>query len=197
MVDERNYLVHPSYIALSLILAGVTALSLGFSGAYLYNRVQAGLEPMDLPILFVVNAFILLGSSITLNYCRQYYRSDDTPRYQFTLGLTLFLTLLFLGSQIIAWKQLYDSGIPINHDNLVSFLYIISFVHFAHVILGIPFLAWFLVQSIRQMKEPVSVLVYFSDPSKKRKLNMLTIYWHFLDGLWIYLVVFFLVNSLI
>ena len=46
------------------------------------------------------------------------------------------------------------------------------------------------------MKEPVSVLVYFSDPEKRLKLRLLTIYWHFLDGLWIYLVLFFWVNYL-
>jgi cytochrome c oxidase subunit 3 len=47
------------------------------------------------------------------------------------------------------------------------------------------------------MKEPVSVLVYFSDPDKKMKLEMLSTYWHFLDGLWVFLVLFFLVNMML
>ncbi len=196
MVEQRNYLIHPHYLAMGLLLIGVTSLFLGFSGAYLYSRVQNGMEPLDVPALFIFNTLILVVSSVTLIYAMRYYKSDQTRNYQISLGATLALTIVFLISQIIAWKQLYDQGIFVDHSNLASYLYIISIIHFAHVIAGIPFLAIFLFTSIKRMKEPVSVLVYFSDPDKKRKLKLLTIYWHFLDILWIYLVVFFLVNCL-
>jgi len=65
------------------------------------------------------------------------------------------------------------------------------------LLFGIPFLAWFYWMAKKKMVEPVSVLVYFSDPEKKLRLRLLTIYWHFLDGLWIYLVLFFWINYLI
>ncbi len=197
MLEERNYLIHPHFIALGLLLTGITSLFLGFSAAYLYNRIQSDLQPIQLPLLFVFNSFLLVSSSVTLNYARKFYKTDNTKNYQRNLALTLILTILFLASQIIAWNQLYRDGIFITHSNMASYLYIISGVHFAHVIAGIPFLSIFLWTSLRDMKEPVSVLVYFSDPTKKRKLNLLTVYWHFLDILWIYLVLFFLINSLI
>ena len=196
MIEERNYLIHPSFIALGLLIAGITALFLGFSGAYLYTRIQNGLPPLQLPLLFVFNTIILIAASYTLILAMRYYKSDETTKYQISLGLTLLVTCIFLCSQIIAWKQLYNDGIFINHSNMASYLYIISIIHFAHVIIGIPFLAVFLYHSIVKMKEPVSVLVYFSDPDKKRKLKLLTFYWHFLDILWVYLVLFFLINSL-
>jgi len=197
MINEnRNFLIHPSFIALGLLLMGVTALFLGFSFAYVYTRVQAGLDPIRLPVLFIINTLILLSSSFVLVRSMHYYRSDQTEKYKKSLGLTLLLTLLFLASQIVAWKQLLSQGILINHSNMASYLYIISGVHFAHVILGIPFLALFYYKAVKQMVEPVSVLVYFTDPVKRRHLKMLTLYWHFLDGLWIYLVLFFLVNLL-
>jgi len=197
MGQERNYLIHPSFIAIGLLLAGITALFLGFTGAYLYTRVQSGMPPMNLPILFVFNTLILVAASLMLMYAMKCYKNDQTERYQMCLGVTLILTIVFLVSQILAWMQLYDQGIFVNHSNMASYLYIISAIHFAHVIAGIPFLGMFLYNSIKNMKEPVSVLVYFSDPAKRRSLKLLTIYWHFLDVLWVYLVVFFLVNSLI
>ncbi|MDA8692465.1 cytochrome c oxidase subunit 3 [Saprospiraceae bacterium] len=197
MVDNRNYLVHPHYIAMGLLLIGVSSLFIGFSASYIYSRVQFDLEPLHVPLLFIINTGILISSSVVLGYSMRCYKADETRRYQISLGVTLFLTILFLVSQIIAWQDLYNQGIFVNHGNMASYLYLISFVHFAHVIVGIPFLALFLYTSIKKMKEPVSVLVYFSDPDKKRKLKLLTIYWHFLDILWIYLVVFFLVNSFI
>ncbi len=198
MIDERkNYLIHPQLIALFILLMGVSALFIGFSFSYLYSRVQSGLPPLALPPLFILNTFILLASSYTLVRSMSHYKADRTEAYKRSLGLTLFLTILFLVSQFLAWKQLYSQGIFINHSNMASYLYLISAVHFGHVIVGIPFLVVFYYNAKMKMVEPVSVLVYFSDPDKKRKLKMLTIYWHFLDGLWIYLVVFFLVNLLI
>lgn len=196
MIEERNYLIHPSYIAMSLLLAGITALFLGFTGAYLYTRFQNQLEPFDLPILFVFNTLLLILASWILKKAMDYYKDDNTRLYQYSLGATLIITFLFLISQIIAWKQLYAQGIFVDHSNMASYLYLISIIHFAHVVAGIPFLAIFLYHSIKKMKEPVSVFVYFSDPDKRRKLKLLTIYWHFLDVLWVYLVLFFLLNQL-
>ncbi len=197
MSQERNFLIHPSYIAMFLLLAGISALFLGFSGAYLYNRIQQGIPPIKLPSLFYWNSLLLLASSYTLILSKRSYKNDRTNKYKFYLGITLLLTIIFLIAQIMAWLQLYQSDVLINYSTMASYLYIISGLHFLHVIAGIPFLAWFLMKAIKKMKSPVSVLIYFSDKSKKRKLDLLNIYWHFLDGLWIYLVAFFLLNYLI
>ena len=194
MSQNKNYLIHPQVISMSLLIAGVTFLFLAFSGSYIYTRVQTGIPAIKLPILFYINTLILLSSSFVLRNCKQQYINDNTVAYQKSLGITLFLSLLFLGLQIVAWLPLYHSGVLVNQDNMATFVYLISAVHFAHVIVGIPFLALFLYTAFKRMQEPVSVLVYFSDPDKARKLKLLTIYWHFLDILWIYLVVFFAIN---
>jgi len=194
---ERNYLIHPSYIIMFLILAGISALFLGFSAAYLYNRIQSGVPPIKLPSLFYFNTLILIGSSITLRWAKKSYLNDDTTRYKLALTITLILTLCFLISQVLAWKQLYNSDIFINYNNMASFMYLISGIHFAHVIAGIPFLFIFVINAVRKMKSPVSVLIYFSDKAKKRRLDLFNIYWHYLDGLWIYLVLFFMINYMI
>lgn len=196
-MKERNYLVHPSYIIMTLVLAGITALFLGFSAAYLYSRFQADLTPIQLPSLFYLNSFILIASSLALMKAKLYYQMDQTERYRLALIITLGLTFIFLIAQVIAWNQLFSQNIFLTSGNMEAYMYVISALHFAHVIAGIPFLVWFIVESIRKMKSPVSVLIYFSDPDKKRRLNLLTLYWHFLDGLWIYLILFFLVNWLI
>ena len=197
MTPERNYLIHPSYIIMFLILAAVSALFLGFSAAYLYNRLQSNIPPVELPSLFYFNTLILIGSSMTLKWAKKSYLEDNTRNYKMALIITLALTVVFLGSQIMAWLQLYNSDIFINYNNMASYMYLISGIHFAHVVAGIPFLALFVINAVRKIKSPVSVLIYFSDLSKKRRLNLFNIYWHYLDGLWIYLVLFFLVNWLI
>lgn len=69
--------------------------------------------------------------------------------------------------------------------------------HLVHVIAGLPFLIAFYHTARKRMVDPVTVLLYFSDPEKRLKLRLLTIYWHFLDFLWLYLVVFLAINYFI
>ena len=197
MRPERNFLIHPQQIIIYLLLAGITALFLGFSFSYLYNRVQTGMEPVNLPPLFYFNTLLLIGSSLVLLQAKRYYLSDHTEKYQLMLIITFILTTLFLVFQILAWKQLINNNISLTYNNLASYMYLISGLHFAHVVGGLPFLGHFIWQSKKHMKEPVTVLIYFSDPDKKRRLRLLTTYWHFLDFLWIYLIIFFLANYLI
>lgn len=195
--EERNFLIHPMYIIMFLTLAGITALFLGFSAAYLYNRIQQGIPPVKLPALFYWNSLLLVGSSYTLWQSKKAYQADETETYKKLLMTTMVLTVLFLIAQMLAWYQMITQEILINHSTMASYMYLISGLHFAHVIAGIPFLGYFIWVAYKRIKEPISVLMYFSDPAKKRKLDLLNWYWHFLDGLWIYLVLFFLANYLI
>ena len=107
------------------------------------------------------------------------------------------MSIIFVIAQLVAWQQLFGQQIFSNDSTTASYVYVISGLHFAHVLAGLPFLGLFLWTAHKRMKEPVSVLVYFSDPEKQLKLRLLTRYWHYLDALWIYLVVFFTLNYLL
>jgi len=195
--EYRNFAFHPYNVLLILVLFSISALFLAFSAAFIYTRVQSDLPPIQLPIIFVFNTLILLGSSATMMWATRAYKADNTRNYQRALTATIVLSIIFLIAQFIGWKQLFNQAVFINSDNSASYLYVISGLHFAHVIAGLPFLGIFLWHAYKRMKEPVSVLVYFSDPEKRLKLRLLTIYWHFLDALWIYLVFFFWINALV
>lgn len=197
MADSKKYLIHPRTIILTLVLAGITALFLAFSGAFLYTRYHNGLPVVKMPPLFYFNSLILIGSSLTLMKCMKAYINDQTERFKLLLWVTMILSVLFLIAQIIAWRQLTTQNVHLTSSNLASYLYVISGLHFAHVIAGIPFLGYFIWIAHKRLKSPVSVLLYFSDPDKKRNLKLLTTYWHFLDILWLYLIAFFLINYMI
>ena len=193
--EESRVAFHPMNVVMILVLVGIAVLFLAFSGAFIYSRVQAALPPVEVPWMFVANTLVLLASSWTIHRARDAYRRDDTEGYKRALVLTMALSVLFLVLQIIAWQALFGRNIFPHTDNSAGYLYVLSGLHFAHVIAGLPFLLGFYLVARKRMREPVSVLVYFSDPEKRLKLRMLTMYWHFMDALWIYLVVFLLVNQ--
>lgn len=195
--EYRNLAFHPYNVLLVLLLFGISALFLAFSAAFIYNRVQQHLPPVQLPAIFLLNTIALLGSSSTLIWARRAYHDDQADRYQAALLATLVLSVIFLTGQFIGWRALFQSSVFIDSGNAASYLYVVSGLHFAHVLGGLPFLAAFLLEARRLLKEPVSALVYFSDPEKRLRLRLLTLYWHFIDGLWIYLALFFLINQFI
>lgn len=193
---QNNFMFHPYNVLLFLTLFGISAMFLAFTVSFIYTRVQSQLPPIELPGIFLFNTVILLGSSLTMLRAKRAYQADDTRGYQLALASTIGLSLLFMLLQYVGWAELFNRNVFIHTDNSASYLYLISGLHFVHVIAGLPFLGIFLYTARKQMKEPVSVLVYFSDPEKRLKLRLLTIYWHFLDALWIYLVLFFWLNWL-
>lgn len=197
-VHQENLVFHPNNIMLFLLLFGLTTLFLALTAGYIYIRVTMKVPPVQLPALFLFNTLILLGSSYTMVRTKRHYLEDDTAAYQRNLKYTIWLSLLFMAMQTVAWWWLFQ----INHTALASsttagFLYVLSFAHLAHVVAGLPFLINFYRTARKRMVDPVTVLVYFSDPEKRLKLRLLTIYWHFLDILWIYLVVFLGINYVI
>lgn len=192
--EYSSFAFHPHNVLLMLLLLGLSILFLALTISFVYTRVEKGVPPLKLPPVFLFNTLILLGSSATMIWAKRAYLADNTRQYQQALVATMALSLLFMIAQFIGWSDLFQQKIFINTDNSAGYLYVISGLHFAHVIGGLPFLGMFLYKARKQMKEPVSVLVYFSDPEKRLKLRLLTIYWHFLDALWIYLILFFYVN---
>jgi len=195
--ENPRPLIHPYTIFMTLVLGGITMLFLAFTGAYLYSRIENQNPPIQIPIIFVFNTILLLGSSLCVIWAKKSYLSDNTAGYIKALKATIVLTILFMLFQGIGWYQLLQNQLGMTSSNAAGYLHIISIVHFAHIIAGLPFLFLFLKTAIQRMKEPVSVLVYFSDPEKALKLKLLTWYWHFLDVLWIYLVLFFWINYLV
>ena len=192
--DFRSLPTHPYSIMMYLVLAGLTMIFLGLSAAYLYTRVTTGVAPIKIPWLFLVNTGVLAGSSWMLRKAKSFYLKDDTEGYQRALWGTFLLTVLFMVLQYLAWKMLWAENPNLANGNMRDYVWAISIIHFFHIIGGLPFFVIFIVTAYRRMREPVSVLVYFSDPVKQLRLRLLTLYWQFLDYLWLYLMFFFWAN---
>lgn len=197
MESKNEFLFHPKNVMLVLLLFGLSVLFLALTVSYVFIRVVNDVPPVQVPVLFFFNTLFLLVSSWTMIKAKKAYLNDETELYQENLLRTMQFSGIFMVLQIIAWTLLFNNNILLSSSTTTAFLYVISFVHLVHVIAGLPFLYLFYRTAKKRMVDPVTVLVYFSDPEKRLKLSLLTIYWHFLDFLWIYLVLFFAINAMI
>ena len=193
--QQRAFSVHPSSIMLVLILFGITALFGALSFAYLYTRVDKGMETIRIPLLFVFNTLVLAFSSFGIQRCRKYF-ADRNEKLCLRWGMiTLVATALFLVLQGIAWSQLLTKQLLPGTSGGHGFLYAISILHFLHVMAGLPFLfriVWPLMVAIRQG----NAALFFIDDDQQRRLKHTAWYWHFIDLVWVYLILFFFVNTL-
>ena len=192
--DYKRLLFHPHKI---FMLLSILALFLVFFFtvlSYIYILVTSDMPPIELPWLFLFNTVFLLASSYSIRKVASMYKIDNTSGYQTWLWITLGFALLFIIFQFLGWSHLNDAGLYLSSptQNTTSFLWVVSILHLVHVLGGLVPLLIFIYVSTQRMKDPVSVLIYFSDPEKKLRLRMLSYYWHFLDLLWIFLVVVFM-----
>ncbi len=189
--------MHPFKILVHLLIGAISALFLALTLAYLYSRWHADIQPIRPPAIFLWNTVLLIGASLLLIKAKAFYRQDEHRSLQYALALALLLSLLFLIGQGFGWAQLLAVEIPVQHSIGTSYLYLISGLHFVHILIGIPFLINFLWRGRKRLRDPVSRLIYFSDGEEEMRLKLINTYWHFLDLLWIYLVMFFAANSLL
>jgi cytochrome c oxidase subunit 3 len=163
-------------------LASVTMLFTSLSSAYIVRSATANdWTPIATPrVLFLSTALIVI-SSLTIEIARRKLKDSSQSAYSRYLFLTLLLGAAFLGSQVIAWRQLAAQGIYVASHPHSSFFYLLSGTHAVHLVgglLAVIFLWW---GSRRTIEEPARLV------RRQAGADALTIYWHFMDALWIYL----------
>ena len=164
---------------LFLIVLGVlfVATILG----YLVVRIDNGetFVPSDAPPppeLLLVSTLALLVSSFTMQRAVAAGRSGD-PRQGGMMVVTMLLALAFLVMQGVAWAQLVRENLTIT-DNLYAWsFYVLTGLHAAHVIGGLPPMA---ITTWRAMRGRYG-------PENHRGIVYCAMYWHFLDAVWIVL----------
>ncbi|MBV8051171.1 MAG: cytochrome c oxidase subunit 3 [Acidobacteriaceae bacterium] len=134
-----------------------------------------------LPSVLYLNTIVLLASSVSLEISRRQIatymgglRSKVTSPARW-LYVTLALGLLFVVGQYIAWRQLSAQGLYLATNPSSSFFYVLTAAHLLHITGGLGGL----IRVIRKLGK--SVL-------KRSTLDATSRYWHFMDVLWIYLL---------
>jgi len=183
---------------LYLVLAAITFLFLGVMGAYMYNRALFDLPGMEIPGIFYVSTFLIVGVSFLVRSARHAFQISHFDQL-FQRWISIFLALLlFIGLQIYGWYELIDSGLPAEANNSVGYLYVLSALHIVHIIIGFPFHIKELWKQYKsQQAGDFSKMEYLAQHENRDRLTLMGRYWHYLDILWIVLMIFFIVNTYI
>lgn len=171
-------------IGVCVALAAIVMMFTSLSSAYI---VRAGTSndwyPVAVPPVLFLSTVLILVSSGTLEVARRKLKSALPGGSSSWLLITALLGLAFLVSQVIAWKQLSGQGIYVASNPHSSFFYLLTVAHALHLFGGLVALLYLIVRT-RQV--PGIAIV----GAKRRAVaDAVSIYWHFMDVLWIYLFV--------
>jgi len=145
-------------------------------------------KPLQLPGILWASTVILVASSATCEAYRRAVRRGSFTAHRIWLAATLSLGCVFLSTQLRAWAELNAEGVFVAANPHSFFLYFFTAVHAIHLVLGLMLL-WYAFMR--------SVLPFWRDSNAVRRRELAdagTLYWHFLDGIWIGLFTLLLVR---
>ena len=168
--------------AIYVVLFAITMMFAAFSSALIVRKGSSlDWQTFTLPSVLYLNTLILLASSVTLEVSRRRVATfmgglksqvESPARW---LYVTLFLGLLFVAGQYVAWLQLRAEGLYLATNPSSSFFYVLTATHALHVLGGLAGLTYV----IRKLSK---------SSLRRSQLDATARYWHFMDVLWLYLL---------
>ncbi|MHB8377079.1 MAG: cytochrome c oxidase subunit 3 [Dehalococcoidia bacterium] len=156
--------------------------------AYLLYRDRSIVGPYprelyDIPFTSI-SSFVLLMSSVSMVLALAAIQRGDLRRMRVWLVCTALLGIVFLSGQAYEFTTFFDKGLSMHANLFGSTFFLLTGFHGAHVSIGVIILLSIWVRSLQGKVKP----------SDSLNIELIGLYWHFVDIVWI--VIFTLVYLL-
>jgi heme/copper-type cytochrome/quinol oxidase subunit 3 len=154
----------------ALIFANIIA-------AYLYLEIRNGSWHLPTDILLpLVNTIILISSSFPAHWAGRSIAKGNQRNMKIGLLLTIILGSIFLGGQVYEYSGLFGQNFTPQATVFGSSFFTLTGFHGLHVTVGVLFL---LICLIRALRGDFTAKKHFVVQAGE-------MYWHFVDGVWIF-----------
>ncbi len=185
VTEQQNKRIHPHKFTLWVAIGSILMMFAGLTSAFIVKSNQVNWQGVALPVYFWYSTAAILASSITVQMALRSFRQREMSQYRTMIGITFLLGIVFVVLQWLGFNELWKQQ-DVTFKGAAGagqFLYVIFGLHALHVVGGIIAL---LVMFIKAFFGKIKL--YSAVP-----VEVAATYWHFVDLLWIYLLVFFLV----
>jgi len=180
-LGPKKFLMWLFVITSFMIFAALTS---GFI-VYTAGDPSRGIK-MILPNVFKWSSAAILLSSVTMHLAYKSAKELQFGKQRLFLILTVLLGVLFFALQLRSWQIFVENGVYfVNPNASQSFLYVLTGVHLFHILAGLIMLLTAFFGSLKNIPQVRNMF----------RMEISSIFWHFLDILWIYLYVFLLLNQ--
>jgi cytochrome c oxidase subunit 3/cytochrome o ubiquinol oxidase subunit 3 len=165
-------------VGMACLIVAEAAIFIIFIVAYLYylGKSLTGPTPHDVLELPIFSSICLLSSSATVHFAVAALHRGKRAATSLWLGATVLLGGIFLAATAQEWyKLIYRDGLTIQTNLFGTTFYSLVGLHATHVVVGLIMLTLALIFSLNG-----------SMTSKHTgRLEVLSLYWHFVDAVWI------------
>jgi len=179
--------IHPQSFALYISFASIMMMFIGFTSAYIVQQSSGNWLEFQIPNIFYLSTATLLLSSFTLHYSYSSFKKGKEKSYKIFLVISLLLGIGFVVSQYNGWMQMFDQGVDLKRNLSGGFFYLITGVHATHVLGGISAIIVALIHAF--------TLKFKVTDKRKHRFSLVVHYWHFVDVLWVCLLLFLIFNK--
>ncbi|MEO5984693.1 MAG: heme-copper oxidase subunit III [Ferruginibacter sp.] len=174
--------IHPHKFTLWVGIGSILMMFAGLTSAYIVKRNQANWITFDLPAAFWYSTAAIIGSSVTITLALKAFKQRTMYLYRRLVIGTVLLGIVFICFQVLGFTQLWERGLTLQSNVSISFLYVIVGLHALHVVGGVIALIVLSLQAFSSKTRNYSAV----------PVEIVSTYWHFVDILWIYLLIFLL-----
>ncbi|OIJ18874.1 cytochrome aa3 quinol oxidase subunit III [Anaerobacillus alkalidiazotrophicus] len=155
----------------------------------LQDRTVGGPTPQDMFVLkdVLILTFILLTSSFTCGLAIHEMRRNNENGVLLWLAITMLLGIAFIGMEVMEFAHYVHMGATMQTSAFLSSLYALLGTHGLHVALGIGWMLLIILQVYRRGLTTVTA----------RKVFIISLYWHFLDVVWIFIFTFVYIQGMV
>ncbi|HKZ80088.1 MAG TPA: cytochrome c oxidase subunit 3 [Pyrinomonadaceae bacterium] len=169
-------------IGMWVAIAGVLMLFTSLTSAYIVRAASSNdWQPLSMPRILLLSTALIAVSSGTLEAARRYLKARNETWFFRWLGASILLGTAFLLSQALAWRQLARAGVYLATNPHSSFFYLLTATHGVHLIGGLVALGYLWMRSLKPLGNKRAAA------GRQLAADAVTLYWHVMDGLWIYL----------
>lgn len=173
----RPQSLNPKKIGLGVFLAVATSLFGLFFSAYSMRMGLSDWIRVDEPRILWANTGVLILASIAMQWASSSARKEKLVASRTALALGGVLTFIFLGGQLLAWRQLEATGLFMQTNPASAFFYLLTALHGLHLLGGL----WVWGSAMVKLQG--------SDKLGETRLSieLCTVYWHYLLLVWVFL----------
>lgn len=186
-MSDRKSRIHPQLFGLYIGVAGILMMFAALTSAYIVRQAAGNWLEFRFPDQFFWSTAIILLSSVTLHLSYSSFVKGKEVAYKSLLLLSFCLGIGFVVTQYSGWMEMERIGVYLTGNPSGSFVYAISGLHAAHVLGGIAALLVAIAHAFGLRFKPT--------PARALRFKLVVHYWHFVDALWIYLLVFFILQK--
>jgi cytochrome c oxidase subunit 3 len=171
-------------IGMWVALASITMMFTALSSAYIVRAASSSdWQPLKMPRILLLSTALILVSSGTLEAARRKWKDTVNNTQKRWLLVTVVLGVGFLISQLLAWRQLVQQGVYVASNPHSSFFYLLTATHGVHLLGGLTALVYLSLRPRPPQGNQQAIA------KAQAGADAVTLYWHFMDFLWLYLFV--------